>query len=38
MTSAKAASYGYFIKNSRNPDVDESMYEIMEEAIMDELV
>lgn len=37
VTKAKAASYGYFIKNGRNPDVDESMYAVMEEKIFDEL-
>ena len=35
VSGAKAATYGYFIKNGRNEDIDESMYALMEEKMMD---
>jgi len=31
----KAASFGYIIENGRNTDIDESMYEVWEEILMD---
>ena len=37
MTKAEAASYGYFIKNGRNPDIDKTMYQLMESDMADAL-
>ena len=30
ITKAKAAAYGYFIKNGLNPDIDKGFYEVFE--------
>ena len=36
IVSAKAASYGYLIKNARNPDTAESFYVVWEENLIEE--
>ena len=35
LTKAKAASWSFFIRNSRNEDIDETFYEVWEELLMD---
>ena len=37
LTSAKAAAYGYFIKNGLNPDIAEGFYQVFEEALIDKI-
>ncbi len=37
LTSAKAAAYGYFIKNGLNPDIAKGFYQVFEGELIDKI-
>ena len=37
VTSAKAAAFGYFIKNGRNEDINEGFYQVFEQDLIDKV-